>query len=153
MDKAFGMRGVGGGEDVGACGVARVSQLVMHVEGGVQPEPAVEMFGVVPPKEVHAVRAGVFERPKARGEIRAILEGLELRFRIRIVVRDGGARMRQGHAETASRCATGCETIDNPRSAWSVSCWGPMCSRAPQAAMSRSTSRADWRGATIKPTT
>ena len=54
------MRGVGGGEDVGACGVARDGQLVMHVGGRVQPEPAVKMFGVVPPKEVHAVRAGVF---------------------------------------------------------------------------------------------
>jgi hypothetical protein len=28
MDKAFGTRGVGRGEDVGTCGVARVSQLV-----------------------------------------------------------------------------------------------------------------------------
>jgi hypothetical protein len=93
MDKAFGTRGVGRGEDVGTSGVARLSQLVMHVEGGVQPEPAVVMLGVVPAKEAFAVRAGVFERAETRGEIRAILERLALRFRIRMVVRDGGARV------------------------------------------------------------
>ena len=57
MDKAFRTRGVGRGEDVGTCGVARLSQLVMHIEGRVQPEPAVVMLGVVPVKDVFAVRA------------------------------------------------------------------------------------------------
>ncbi len=89
MDKAVRTRGVGRGADVGTCGVARVSQLVMHVEGSVQAELAVVMLGVVPAKEVFAMRAGFFERPKARREIRAILERLELRFRVRIVVRCG----------------------------------------------------------------
>ena len=50
MDKAFGTRGVGRGEDVGTCGVGRVSQLMIHVEGRVQPEPAVVMLRVVPVK-------------------------------------------------------------------------------------------------------
>ena len=57
MDNAFRTRGVGRGEDVSARGVTRLSQLVMHVEGGVQTEPAVVMLGVVPAKVVFAVRA------------------------------------------------------------------------------------------------
>jgi hypothetical protein len=64
MDKAFGTRGVGRGEDVGTSGVARVSQLVMHVEGGVQPEPAVVMLRVVPAKEVFAGRVRAFSDGK-----------------------------------------------------------------------------------------
>ena len=57
MDNAFATRGVGRGEDVGTSGVSRVGRLVMHVYGGVQPEPAVVMLRVVPAKEVVAVRA------------------------------------------------------------------------------------------------
>ena len=56
MDKAVRTCGVGGGEDVGTSGDARVSQLVMHVEGNVHPEPAVVMLLVVPAKQVLAVR-------------------------------------------------------------------------------------------------
>jgi hypothetical protein len=67
MDNAFATRGVGRGEDVGTSGVARVSQLVMHVEGGVQPEPAVVMLGVVPVKDVFAVRARLRANRNAYG--------------------------------------------------------------------------------------
>ena len=107
MNKAFPMRSVGGGEDVSAGGVARLGERVMHVGGRMQAEPAVMMFRIVPAKEIHALRASVVERAETRGEIRAIRERLELRFRVRVVVRDGGARMRRGHAEVGEQMRDG----------------------------------------------
>ena len=57
------------------------------------------MLGVVPRKEVRAVRARVFDRPEALRKVRAVLESLELRFGIRIVVRHMRAGMGLRHAE------------------------------------------------------
>ena len=52
------------------------------------------MLGVVPAKETDAVHAGMLEGAEAVGKVRPVLERLELRFGIGIVVRDRGTRMR-----------------------------------------------------------
>lgn len=152
MDRAFGTRGVDRGEDVGTSSVARVSQLVMHVEEGVHPEPAVEMRQMVPAKAVFAVRACVFDRAEPRRGIRAIPERVELRPRVRIVVRDGVGECDVVTPRSSSKSATGCESIDDPRFAWSVRGCGPTCSRVRQVAVSRSANSADSPDATIRPT-
>ena len=53
---------------------------------------------------------------------------------------------------SASRNATGREVIEEPRSAWTVSCPRPMPCLAQVAAMSFSARAADSRVATIQPT-
>jgi hypothetical protein len=59
---------------------------VVDVGGGVQSEAAVTVVVVVPAEEVLAVRAGGLDRGEPGRERRPVLEGLELRFRIRVVV-------------------------------------------------------------------
>lgn len=86
-DEAIGARQVGGRQHEGPLRALRVRETMVHVVRRVQPQPGVPMLRVVPAKEVHAVDAGVLERAEAVGEIRAILERLELRFGIRIVIR------------------------------------------------------------------
>ena len=49
-------------------------------------------------KEVGAMHPRMFDRPKALGKIRPVLERFERRLRIRIVVRDLGACVRLGDA-------------------------------------------------------
>jgi hypothetical protein len=46
------------------------------------------MLVVVPGKETRAVREGMIDATEALGEIGSVLDGLEVRFRERIVVRD-----------------------------------------------------------------
>jgi hypothetical protein len=43
---------------------------------------------VVPPEELLAMRPRILDRAEARREVRSVLEGLELRLGIRVVVRD-----------------------------------------------------------------
>ena len=46
------------------------------------------MLGVVPTKKYLAMRPRVFDRPEACRKVGSVLQGLELRLRIRIVIRD-----------------------------------------------------------------
>ena len=59
----------------------------------------VPVLGVVPGEEGLAVGAGVGEAAEARGEVRAVLHCLELRLRIRVVVRDVRAAMAFGDVQ------------------------------------------------------
>ena len=88
------MRAIGGGEDEGTRGIARIGQAMMQIVRRVQAETAVSMFDVVPRKEVGQMRPCVFERAEAFRKVRPIFERFELRFRIRIIVRDVRSRMR-----------------------------------------------------------
>ena len=51
-------------------------------------DAAVAANGVVPLEELSAMSAGVLDRAEARREVGSVLQGFELRFRERIVVRD-----------------------------------------------------------------
>src|SRR5450755_4315832 len=46
------------------------------------------MLSVVPTEELLAMRACIFDRPETRREVRSVLQGLKLRFGIRVVIRD-----------------------------------------------------------------
>jgi hypothetical protein len=59
--------------------------------GGASPhqaDAAVTVLVVVPAEKALAMRAGVLDRVEALGELGSILQRLELRLRVRIVVRD-----------------------------------------------------------------
>ena len=87
------MCGIRRRQDGGTRGVPCGGKAMMHIGRRVEPEAAVMIFSVVPAKEIDAVRPGVFQRAKARGKIRAILERLALRLRLRIAIRHVLARM------------------------------------------------------------
>ena len=57
------------------------------------------MVVVVPIEEGLTKGTSIFNRAKLLGKLRLVLEGLELRFRIRIVIGDMGTRVSFGHAQ------------------------------------------------------
>ena len=79
---------VGGVQDLGAPGLDGCGAAVVDVGGGVQAEPAVAVLVVVPGEEVLAVRPGGLDRGEPGGEGRPVLQGLELRLGVRVVVGD-----------------------------------------------------------------
>ncbi len=60
-DEPFGVCGVGGVEDAGALVANCLSQAVVDIGGGMQAQPGVAMFIVVPTEEDLAVSSGVFD--------------------------------------------------------------------------------------------
>jgi hypothetical protein len=58
----------------------------VHRVRGVQPYPGMAVLVVVIGEERAAERAGVLERPECPGECRAVLQRLELRLAVRVVV-------------------------------------------------------------------
>ena len=83
-----------------------------------QADPGVPVLVVVVGEEDAAELAGFTEGGEAAGERRAVLEGLEVRFGVRVVVRD----VRPGGDfvifRSVSRSATVLEVIEVPLSAW-----------------------------------
>jgi hypothetical protein len=67
----------------GELALAVVDYLRSH-----QPDPAVAMFAVVPWEEPLAENARIFDRPKPLRECGTILQRLELRLRVGIVIRN-----------------------------------------------------------------
>ena len=61
---------------------------VVHCVRGHQADAAVPVDSVVPTEEELAVCTSVFDRTEARREVRPIFQGFELRFGVRIVIRD-----------------------------------------------------------------
>src|SRR5216683_7593632 len=61
---------------------------VVHGVWGHQADAAVTMNGVVPAEEDLTVGASIFDRTEARREVWPVLQGFELRFGVRIVIRD-----------------------------------------------------------------
>ena len=87
---------------------------------GQQGDAAVMMFVVVPGKELLAKGPCVFDAGEAVGELRPVLERLELALRERVVVGDVRPAVGLGDPQVASSRATGLEVIDGPRSLWIV---------------------------------
>ncbi len=79
-DEAFGMGGVGVGEDGGSGGLHLGRQPVVDHRRREQADPAVTVLLVIPAEERAAERAGILERAEPAGKGRAVLEGLELRL-------------------------------------------------------------------------
>ena len=121
-DEALGMSGVGGGEHLGAGVVGVLGLAVVDDLGGQQADARVAVLGVVPAEEVLAEGSGLLDRGEAVREAGAVLQGLELRLGVRVVVRDVGREWVLVTPRSASRKATGLEVIEDPRSAWRVNC-------------------------------
>ena len=82
------MGGERGIERDGALRGERRSGAVMDGGRRHQADAAVAVFVVVPAEELLAVSASIFDRAEAIGEVGPVLQGLELRLGVRIVVRD-----------------------------------------------------------------
>ena len=100
----------GVGEAFRVTGIGRIEHLlpladnisshsvVQHFRGQ-QGDPAVMMFVVVPGKERQAKGTCVLDGAEALRKLGPVLEGFELAFRVRIVVRDVRSAMRFGYAQ------------------------------------------------------
>ena len=77
-------------------------------------QPRMVMFGVVPGEEGLRKCPRMFDRSEPLGELRSILHGLELRFRIRIVVADRRSRMAFRNSQIGRRRATGLDVMLDP---------------------------------------
>ena len=80
------MLGVGVEEDHTSLRSDRFGPAVVDVGGRVHADARVTMVVVVPTEEASAVGTSIFEAPESVGKVRSVLEGPELRFRVRIVV-------------------------------------------------------------------
>ena len=81
-----------------------------------QPEPAVVMLRVVPAKAIDAVRAGIFERAKRVGKSGRYVSVLNFASEYGLSCETEGRECDLVTPRSASRCETGCETIDDPPS-------------------------------------
>jgi len=97
------------GEALGMCNECLIEDALSNVVELLRPagvhgrgrhvtDPGVSMVVVVPGKEPLAERTGVLDGLKAGRKDRLILKGLELRFRVRIVVADVGPAVALGDA-------------------------------------------------------
>ena len=77
-DEPFGVGGVGGGEHVRPGGLDGLGAAGVDVGGGVQAQPGMAVFLVIPGEEDLAVCPGGLDRGEAAGEVRPVLQGLEL---------------------------------------------------------------------------
>src|ERR1044072_4446561 len=73
VDEAFRGRCVGGREDAGAVGGDRLGAAVVDGFGGPPADRGVAVLAVVPGEEPAAVRSGVLDRIKSRGELGPVL--------------------------------------------------------------------------------
>jgi hypothetical protein len=72
---------------------------IVHRIGWHECDTGMTMLSVVPTEELLAMRARILDRPEARREVGSVLQGLELRLGIRIVIRDVGAAVSFRHIE------------------------------------------------------
>ena len=76
---------------------------MVDISGGVQAEPAVVVLVVVPGEEFLAVCPGGLDRGEPGGEAGPVLEGLELRLGVRVVVGHVRAAVGLGDAEVGEQ--------------------------------------------------
>jgi hypothetical protein len=79
-DEPFGMGIVGGIQDAAAGLADGVRAAVVDVGWGVQADPGVPVFVAVPAEEPVTEDAGILDGPEPFGEVRPVLQGLELRL-------------------------------------------------------------------------
>src|SRR6266849_924289 len=110
------VRGAGGVQHGLAFVLDRGRGADMHRVRGMQPYPGMPVLMVVIGEEHAAERAGVLQRPERAGESRAVLQRLELRLTVRVVIADLRPGMRfkdrqvpsvSGSGETPGATVTG----------------------------------------------
>ena len=146
----------------------RDQRLIEHLlAGGVEPRRLVGVHGrwrhvadsgvamgvVVPGKESLTERTGVFDGVKARRKGGLVLQGLELRFRVRIVVADMGPAVTSGDTEIGEQKRHGLGAHRGAAVGMQGELPRTMLSLSQVAAMSSWASSADSRGAIIQPIT
>ena len=82
------MGGEGGFEREDALRGERGRAAVVHGVGRHQCDAGMTMLGVVPAEKLLAMGTCIFDRSETRREIGSVLQGLELRLGIRIIIRD-----------------------------------------------------------------
>ena len=92
-DEPFRVFGVGGVEYAGTLVADGLGQAVVDVSGGMQAQPAVAMFIVIPTEEDLAVQSSFLDRAEPAGEVGPVLQRLELGLAERVVVGDVRSRM------------------------------------------------------------
>jgi hypothetical protein len=102
-DEAFRVRLEGGGQDVGAGGADEFGAPVVHVGGHVQAYAGMAMIMVVPAEEPVAEHPRVLDAAEAVGEVRPVLQGLELRLGVGVVVRAVRPGVALGHAQVGEQ--------------------------------------------------
>ena len=65
----------------------------MNILGSEKTQPQMIVFGIVPGEECLAKGPGVLDGTEPLGKLGPILHGLELSFRVRIVIADRRSRM------------------------------------------------------------
>jgi hypothetical protein len=78
VDEPFGVCGVGGVEHARALVSDCLGQSVVDVSRGMQAQPGVAVFVVVPAEEVPAVPTGALDRVESPGEVGPVFQRLEL---------------------------------------------------------------------------
>ena len=145
--------GVGGVEGLGPLGADLGGRAVVDRGRRVVADARVPVLVVVVGEERLAERPGVLDAAEALGEGRAVLEGLELRLAVGVVVLTCGRLWVRPMPRNVSSSVTGFDVIDDPRSAWMVSWSGGTWWRATASAMSSLASSPDSVGATHQATT
>ena len=153
-DEPFGVCGVGSVEDAGALVADCLCEAVVDVSGGMQAQPAVAMFIVVPSEEDLAVSSGVFDRAEPAGEVGGrYFSVLNWASENGLSLETCGRECDWVTTRSASKNATGLLVMELPRSAWMVNWSRSMPCLAQVWRISTSASAADSRLATIQPTT
>ena len=143
--------GVGGVEGLGPLGADLCGRAVVDRGRRVLADARVAVVVVVVGEERLAERPGVGDGAEALGEARAVLERLELRLAVGVVVAHVRRLWERLMPKKLSSSATGFEVIELPRSAWMVSWSGGTRWRATASAMSSLASSPDSLGATTSP--
>ena len=92
--KAVGPGGVGGGEHILPLPDHLGRPAEVDLPGREQADPAMPVPGVVPREELAAEVLRLLDVAEAAGEAGVVLDRLELRLRVRVVVRDPGPAQR-----------------------------------------------------------
>ena len=150
--EALGAGGIGGGEDVLplADDLGRATEV--DLSGREQADTAMPVLQVVPREEPAAEVLRLLDAGEPAGEAGVVLDGLEVRLRVRVVVRDPGTaqRLRDAEVGRAAPCIWPSWEIPCPNRV-STRGWTPCLRqvssirRPPRPAVSRS--------ATIQPVT
>ena len=87
------MCGVGGVEYAGALIADCLGEAVVDVGGGMQAQPGVAVFIVIPTEEVLTVQSSFLDQAEPAGEVGPVLQRLKLGIAERVVVGDVRSRM------------------------------------------------------------
>ena len=100
-----------GAEHGGSFVAHGLGSAVVDVGGNVQAQAGMAVLVVVPAEESLAVQPGSLDRGEPGGEVRAILQRLELSLAVGVVVRDVRSGVGLGDAEVGAETNIGAGTI------------------------------------------